>query len=278
LYDFYFGNGPQQAVIEALETYQNEDGGFGNCIEPDFQLPGSSALGTTVALQYLTKLGSSETTELAPKAIAYLLQTYDPQKKGWHIVPKEINNYPHAPWWDYEHSQQGFGWGNPGAEILGYLLQYRALVPDTTVVEAVTHRALERLHELTGQAEPDFHELLCYVRLYQQADQALQTEIYQPLADLVTKVVKRNPKEWGSYVATPLTFIKTPDSPFITLFDRQLIEANLNHLKQAIVNGDHWEPTWDWGGNYPDAWERAKQAWSGKLTVEASMVLQAFAE
>src|SRR5262249_22245660 len=126
--------------------------------------------------------------------------------------------------------------------------------------------------------EPDFHELLCYMRLYQQADRPLQTGIYEPLAGLIPKAANSSPNEWGSYVATPLTFIKTPDSPFINLFDRKLIRANLDHLERSIVNGDHWEPTWDWGGDYPEAWRQAKQAWSGKLTVESMMVLGAFEE
>lgn len=276
LHNFHFNNGPQQAVIEALVAYQNEDGGFGKGIEPDFQLPDSSSLGTTLAFQYLAKLEKPETTDLVRGGITYLLQTYDHQKNSWGIVPKKVNTYPHAPWWDYERSQQGFGWGNPGAEILGYLLRYRALVQDTALVNTIAQRALGRLNELTEQEEPDFHELLCYVRLYQQADQELQTQIYQPLANLITKVVNLNSKEWGSYVATPLTFIKTPDSPFISLFNHELIAANLDHLKQTIVNGDHWEPTWDWGDDYPEAWVHAKRAWSGKLTVENMMVLKAF--
>lgn len=279
LYNFHFDNGPQQAVIKALAAYQNEDGGFGNGIEPDFQMPDSSPLGTTLAFQYLAKLRNPGATSLVHKAIAYLIQTYDRQKNGWNIVPKAINNYPHAPWWEYEHSRQGFGWGNPGAEILGYLLQHRALVhDDTSLSEIITKRALERLHELTRQNEPDFHELLCYIRLYQRADQQLQTHIHQPLADLITKVVNLNPTEWGSYVATPLTFVKSPDSPFISLFDHQLIKANLDYLKQTIVNGNHWEPTWDWGGDHPESWAQAKQAWSGKLTVETVMILRAFGE
>lgn len=276
LYNFYFNGGTQEAVREALAAYQNEDGGFGRGIEPDFQLPDSSALGTTLAFQYLAKLGNLGDTDLVRRGITYLLQTYDHQKNGWNIVPREVNTYPHAPWWDYERSQQGFGWGNPGAEVVGYLLQYRALVQDTALVETVTQRALERLHELVEQEDPDFHELLCYIRLYQLADQQLQTQLCQLLADLISKVVNTNPRQWGSYVATPLTFVKTPDSTFITLFDSKLIEANLDYLKQSIVNGDHWGPTWDWGGDYPEAWNQAKQAWSGKLTVENLLVLKAF--
>jgi len=278
LYNFHFNNGSQQAIIEALAAYQNEDGGFGKGIEPDFQMPDSSALGTTLALQYLVRLGKHEPTDLVREAIAYLLQTYDQQKNGWNIVPKAVDDCPHAPWWQYERSQQGFGWGNPSAEILGYLLQYQTLVKDDAFLDTLRARALQRLHELTKLEEPDFHELLCYIRLYEQADRSLQSQLYDTLANLITKVVNLNPDEWKSYVAMPLTFVKTPGSPFADLFDEAIIAANLDHLKQSLVGGDHWEPTWDWGDTYPEAWGLAKQAWSGKLTVETTMLLRAFEE
>lgn len=278
LYDFHFGDGIASNVLVELKKFQNSDGGFGKCIEPDFQLPDSSALGTTLVFQYLDKLEKLQDDTLAREGISYFLQSYDEQKQGWNIVPKAVNNFPHAPWWEYKAATTSFGWGNPAAEILGYLLQYQVLVKDRNLLDRITAKALERLNELTMFDEPDFHELLCYVRLYQHADEFLRTQIYQPLANLISKVVNLDPNTWGSYVAVPLTFIKRPDSPFIELFDAAILKANLDHLKRTMVNGDHWEPTWNWAGAYPEVWEQAKQAWSGKLTVENMMLLQAFGE
>lgn len=34
-YEFHFGNGSAEAVIDALRPYQNADGGFGGALEPD---------------------------------------------------------------------------------------------------------------------------------------------------------------------------------------------------------------------------------------------------
>jgi hypothetical protein len=278
LYDFRFNKGHQEAVVDALVSYQNPDGGFGKGIEPDFQLPDSSALGTTLAFQYLNKLETNEDTEFIRQGIHYLIQTYDHQKNGWNIVPKEVDNYPHAPWWGYKTATAGFGWGNPAAEILGYLLQHRTIVKNDDLLDTLTNRALQRLHELTEIDKPDFHEFLCYIRLYQHADNELQSQIYDKLAGLIKEAASINPNEWNSYVATPLTFVKSPDSPFVYLFDREVIKANLDHLKQSIVDGNHWEPTWDWGDAYPEAWAQAKRTWSGKLTVENMLVLQAFGD
>lgn len=276
LYNFYVENSSKKAVAEALAAYQNPDGGFGNGIEPDFQMPQSSTLGTSLTFQYLVKADASADNPLVKRGIAYLLKTYNRQKHGWDIIPKEVNDYPHAPWWEYQQAIASFGWGNPAAEIFGYLLRYRTLVKDAAVLDEITQKALERLHELASLDRPDFHELLCYARLYEQVDQVLQTQLYETLAGLITKAANRNPDEWKSYGATPLTFVKSPQSPFAKLLDKELIEANLNHLEQTIINGDDWEPNWDWAGSYPEAWVQAKREWSGKLTVDNTMILKGF--
>ena len=43
MYNLYFRNGDASAVLAELAKYQNEDGGFGNAIEPDLRLPESTA-------------------------------------------------------------------------------------------------------------------------------------------------------------------------------------------------------------------------------------------
>jgi hypothetical protein len=36
VYKYFFDNGSNQRVIDELSKFQNEDGGFGNGLEPDF--------------------------------------------------------------------------------------------------------------------------------------------------------------------------------------------------------------------------------------------------
>lgn len=44
MFEFEFDNGGKEGVLEALEAYRNEDGGFGKGIEPDFRCAASFAL------------------------------------------------------------------------------------------------------------------------------------------------------------------------------------------------------------------------------------------
>jgi hypothetical protein len=272
LYNFRFRSGDKVTVLQALTPYQNSAGGFGNAIEPDLDMPQSSPLGTTVACQYLAEVDATADDAAVRHSIDYFLATYNHALTGWNIICKEANDYPHAPWWDYQQSLASFEWGNPSAEILGYLLYYPAIVPDA-LLAAITDKALQRLHVLT---KPDFHELLCYQRLYTLAGQTLQARLFEPLANLIRQATNLDPQAWNTYGATPLTFVKSPQSPFADLFDTAVLQTNLDHLEAKIVDGNHWEPTWDWGGNYPDTWQKAKQAWSGKLTVDNMAVLKAF--
>jgi hypothetical protein len=44
LFAFLFKEGSRQNVIAAVSAYQNEDGGFGNALEPDKRTPSSQPL------------------------------------------------------------------------------------------------------------------------------------------------------------------------------------------------------------------------------------------
>ena len=56
LFEYEFAGGTAVSVLNALTAYQNEDGGFGNAIEPDFRLPDSSPMATKVSIQLYLEL------------------------------------------------------------------------------------------------------------------------------------------------------------------------------------------------------------------------------
>jgi len=55
LFEHQFEGAPARNVWDALAAYRNMDGGFGRALEPDFRLPGSSPLATTIAFEYLSR-------------------------------------------------------------------------------------------------------------------------------------------------------------------------------------------------------------------------------
>jgi hypothetical protein len=60
LFDFHFRSGSSQAVLSALHAYQNEDGGYGNALEPDIRCPESQPVPTQHALEILDTTGFDE--------------------------------------------------------------------------------------------------------------------------------------------------------------------------------------------------------------------------
>ena len=57
LWQFDFENGSPERVADMLRFYQNEDGGFGNGVEPDSWNPESSPYATMIAAGMLRGIG-----------------------------------------------------------------------------------------------------------------------------------------------------------------------------------------------------------------------------
>jgi hypothetical protein len=274
-YRFHFVKESAEAVVEALRSFQNEDGGFGHGIEPDLGMPDSSALATSVAFQYLADIGIDNSEPIVRRGMDYLRESYLAVKSGWDIIGQESNDHPHAPWWDYQAAKAGFGWGNPSAELLGYFYKFSGSRAREELMTTATAKAVERVEQLALNQNADFHELFCYVGLPAAVDQPLRSTLRDLLVPLVSAAVSRNPDDWEKYGATPLTFAARPGSTFAHLFDEALIDANLDFV-EASISIDHWEPTWDWGDTYPDDWPRARQDWIGKITVDNMILLRSY--
>ncbi len=271
LYEYLFEGQEAAPFLKELSTFQNLDGGFGNAIEPDLRLPDSSPLATTIAFQYLLQVGLQADNALVRDSIKYFLDTYDKTKGGWINIPPSADSHPRAPWWSHSTEKSSTEWGNPSAEILGYLLKYAPRC-DAGLLLQLSRRAVSRLNEVN---DPEPHEIKCFVRLYENADTKLQKQLYPALAKNIKKVTNKNPKNWGGYVPAPLTFISSPNSPFADLFDKRILIENVKFLKGQVMNSNHWEPNWEWG-QFKDDWAKAKNDWSGKITVDNLKILREF--
>ena len=107
LLTYYFEGGSAANVLAALAAYQNDDGGFGHGLEPDLRTAASSVIATTVAFQTFRSLQVPADHPLVRQGIAYLLERYDESRQVWPIIPPEVEDAPHAPWWDYAEQRSG---------------------------------------------------------------------------------------------------------------------------------------------------------------------------
>ena len=102
LYATFFQGGPKEACIKALLAYQNEDGGFGNGIEPDLLCPDSTAIGAETAMGILDLLdagaGGPE-GEIVTHLVSWIVANQDDRGVIPH-PPARLLDYPHQPWWE----------------------------------------------------------------------------------------------------------------------------------------------------------------------------------
>lgn len=275
LFTHYFERENQTGVLSNLSDFQNNDGGFGHNLEGDFELPDSSPIATSVAFQILCAIDAKSDEPIVQKGIQYLLESYKPGRKGWISVPPQVNNYPHADWWHYDEAQGGSvidkNWGNPTAELVGYLYHFNALVP-SEFWEPLYKHTVEYL--LSYSKTMEMHELFCFLRFAENMPSSDFNFVKDKLTNLVMKSVTHDPQNWRSYSAQPLDFVNRPDS-FLCEPLLDDVEKNLDFWIETIETDGTWVPAWTWD-HYPQAWEKARIQIAGRMTVTRLNILNQF--
>lgn len=275
LYNLYFHKGSEEELLEEIKNYQNEDGGFGHGIESDFWMPQSTPMATTVGFQYLNNISFEKSKLIVKKAINYLEKTYNTDRNGWFAANSKINDYPHAPWWNFDIKTNQTVidnyWGNPSAEIIGYLHKYKEFV-EKLDVEKLIITAVDNIKD-RNEFE-SFHEIYCYISLYKNIDAEIKRKIKDKITEAVTELVETDRSKWIDYTSKPLDFITDQNMEQFGIKDKHINE-NIDYLIENLENSGRVNPNWEWG-TYPDAWEKAKNNWTGTLTVKALILLDKF--
>ncbi len=271
-FNFLFNNGSSMDVINELKKYQNADGGFGTGLEPDFILPLSSPMATTVAFQIIEEINGENADMLVSSGINYFLKTIIDERKGWFAVPNEVNEYPHAPWWNYD-LKEGMtvidkSWGNPSAEIIGYLLKHKELVDESFLDELVDYSINYLLQKEEFNSE---HEIYCFIIFYNTLPLKKRNIIEYKLTNAVKGLVCNNPDDWNKYTPQPVHFVKTEDSSTFGIQQKD-IDVNLDYIIESLNEEGGILPNWKWG-QYDKSWEKAKDEWAGILTLNALKIL-----
>ena len=273
-FEFHFEAGSANAVLAALTPYQNDDGGFGNSLEPDIRTSASSAIATTVGFQVLREIRAPAVHTLVRKGIEYFVATYDESRQVWPIIPPEVEEAPHAPWWNYQNSAEIFGQFlvNPRAEIVGYLHEFSDGVP-SQLLQQLTTTVLERLDSLPDEME--MHDILCFARLAETETLPNRDKVWEKLAQAAAPRVARNAEQLNGYVLKPLWLVSSPESPLAAEFKDE-VEMNLDFEIEGQGEDGSWSPNFSWGDQHPKTWQKAKKEWQSRFTVETLKTLRDF--
>ena len=273
LFDYHFFNGSVDTILKNLKKYQNEDGGFGHGLEPDFMLPDSSPMATTIAFQILDDIGEKN-NEMAGSAVKYYENSFDRKRNGWWAVPAQVNDHPHAPWWNYDDQKKctviDNHWGNPSSEIIGTLYEYGSEVRSLDIENLLGH-AINHLNELKEYGSE--HEIYCYIRMYKKLPEIYQRQLEQPLSKAIKDLVCLDVGKWDTYVPKPLDFVQSRHHPFFADI-KEYVEENCDYLVDSMSDGV-WHPTWNWG-QYENHWEESRKNWIAILTIKNYKILREF--
>ncbi len=274
LFRFHFADAPATEVRQALAAFQNDDGGFGRALEPDFRLPASSGIATTLGLRYLREIGAPAGDPLVSAAVRWTQAAFDRGLGRWVAVPPAVNDWPHAPWWTWSGpGQPGFS-ANPGIEFVAHLWRYRKAV-DPEFLSQITVAADALLAQLPGQ--PEMHDLLCVIRLAEtpSVPARLRNQAVRYVRQAGPAIVARNPASWTGYEVKPLLLAPEADSLLAPLL-ADTVKDNLQFEIERQGADGAWAPNWNWGGLFPRDWPGAEREWKGVLTLQALLTLRSY--
>jgi hypothetical protein len=267
LFTHLFDNGSLQAVLDALQAYQNPDGGFGNGLEPDKRCPESQPVDVEMALKILDLCSALTRPLVQDQLIAPIfdfLVSITPASGGVPFALPSVNQYPHAPWWTIEANPPASI--NPTASLVGLLLKSGIEHPWLTPAENYCWEAI------AGWQSQQYHDLMPALTFLENASdsQRAQPEIQRLLRHIRQQNLVELDPQAGGYVKMPLDWAPSPDSPCRALFDQETIERHLRILLQHQESDGGWPINWD-----PIS-PGVELEWRGWKTIEALSILKAY--
>ncbi|MFO7942906.1 MAG: hypothetical protein R6U51_01150 [Anaerolineales bacterium] len=275
-----FEGGPVYDVFDALERFQNEDGGFGQTLEPDLRTPDSSALATGIGLQKLAELGCPSDHPLVRGAVVFLLAKFDQKREVWRVVPESANDHPHAPWWHEENGSLSELFDGfriiPRALILAGLHHYAAMLPSGWLGEATESTVwyIETV-EVLGEGGGSDLEYAIALAEAENLPEGMAKRLKARIREAIPEAVVRDPERWDTYCIKPLGIAPRPDALGADLLEKEL-QVHLDYKIAHQTPQGTWDPTWSWGESFPDTWTQARREWQGILILESLSQLKAF--
>ncbi len=264
LFAVCFLHASPDGVIDVLRGYQNEDGGFGQALEPDTRCRASLPIYVETAFQALATAGTVDRS-MVVRACDFLARSAEEADAGG-AVPLAfpiIESFPRAAhWteWTYEPAL------NPTAGLVGLLYQL-----------AVDHPWMQRAarycwEQIEGGRLDNAHTLsealvfLEHVPEHERADDCAE-EIAGHLDEV--SLLHLDPTTPG-YGLSPLHFAPVASSRWRGLFTDSQIATSLDHLARSQQADGGWPITWE-----PPS-EAARLEWRGVVTLQALRTLTSY--
>ena len=233
-FDHRFRGGSAGAVLEALTPYRNDDGGFGNALEPDLRGPSSQPVPLEHALSILDEIGLFD--EAIVGSACDWLVSVTPAEGGVPFVLATVTDGPHAPWWE----PTGDAYPNPTAGIAGLL--HKREVDHPWLARATEYLWMVLEGPLDSFGQDDMISVLAF--LEHAPDRRRAETVFARVAERILALVALDPGTPG-YVKTPLDYAPHPERLGRRLFDDATIDLHLGALAAKQQDDGAWPITWE---------------------------------
>ncbi len=268
-FNYLFEDGDQEDVIDQLSIYQNEDGGFGHGLEPDYINPNSSPIQTWTAINILRTLNIDSNHPMILSILTYLESSYQPDLKRWLNTIPSNDSYPRAPWWNYVEKDKQTSF-NPSISIAGFILLHSSM--DQPIYQIAKEVIYEGLIYLELNKEPiEMHELSCFMELANDllklgGSTILSDKLTQIYKNHIDKVLNLDHQAWfTSYTCKPSQLIHSHPSflsdSYVSLLKKEA-ELSLSYQDEE----GSYPVTWAWN-QFEDEFIEATRTWKAIIAL-----------
>lgn len=283
VWQFYFEGGSKETVVKMLSFYQNQDGGFGNALEPDCWNAESSPYAVSIAIGLLRGIDGVEVSQPVVQGIfRYLDSGVHCNEDGWLFSIPSNDNCPRAPWWTYSEESNALQSMGLTAALAGFVLRF------ADKGSGLYHKAcsfadkiLLRMNETEDFGEMGvggIYSLIQDIEAGDLKDRFDCSGIKEKLFGLVNSSIERDTEKWKFYTVRPSQFIGFPGSPFYA-GNEEIVEKELDYLIDTRNPGGVWSITWSWfdlGEKYAKEFTISENWWMAQKAIEQLGFLKAF--
>ncbi len=278
LWKFHFESESIHTVLTALAVYQNDDGGFGNILEPDNWNPESTPYNTEFAINILRKIDFYDVTHPIYKGIFnYLDNTKYQGSNGWFFSVPQNDLYPHAIWWTYNEEENNKH-QNIGitASLSGFILRYKS--KNTKLYNQALKYTKMLFDKLKNNNSHGDMGLMGYCSLYQDLREAGLHNKFD-LCFLEEKTRALVQEHFHEYVWTNHQDMATV-LPSTTIYyyegKEQAVSDAIDALIEIRPKNGVWDIPWEWydNGMYLKEFALSENWWKSYKAIEKLLFIK----
>lgn len=260
-FQYHFENGSKEAVLTALSSYQNEDGGFGHALEADSWNPDSAPIQIQTAIKILEEIDFDETEHPIVKGILNFLASgkcFD--KHFWYAKD------------DY----------NPTAALAGFIICFAD--KGSTLYETGCRIVKEAYDQLVFESRKnDINTIYCYIQMLNYLKKAKETELVDlivletRLRGIVKRSITQDKKEWqNGYACKPSQFFNSGNSIFYQ-DNKEIADYECEFIRGTQLEDGSYPVPGDWE-NYPEEWTVGKMWQRAEMIISNLLYLKGMGE